>query len=172
MTRLVFARTPRPATRSGSRQVHSERKKQIMNKKELLKKVYEASSAETARYLTDDFQATFANGNPSMDKDTWIGMGVLMEAAMPDMVWEFDYIGEDGDDVLVDTRMSGTFENDLDLSALGMGVIPATGKRVEMGPIRDRVRFEDGKICEIHDPQTGQEGGPTDLMKALGVETA
>jgi hypothetical protein len=53
-----------------------------------------------------------------------------------------------------------------------MGVIPATGKRVEMGPIRDRVRFEDGKICEIHDPQTEQEGGPTDLMKALGVEAA
>lgn len=117
MTRLVLARTPRPATRSGSRQVHSEREKQIMSKKELLKKVYEASSAETARYLTDDFQATFANGNPSMDKDTWIGSGVLMEAAMPDMVWEFDYIGEDGDDVLVDTRMSGTFENDLDLSS-------------------------------------------------------
>ena len=69
-----------------------------MDKKELLKKVYEASTAETARYLTDDFQATFANGNPSMDKDTWIGSGVLMEAAMPDMVWEFDYIGEDGDD--------------------------------------------------------------------------
>jgi len=142
-----------------------------MNKKELLKKVYEASSADTARYLTDDFQATFANGNPSMDKDTWVGSGVLMEAALPDMIWEFDYIGEDGDDVLVDTRMSGTFENDLDLSAVGMGVIPSTGKRVEMGPIRNRVRFEDGKICEIYDARTGQEGGLADLMKALGVET-
>ena len=37
-----------------------------MNKKELLKKMYEASTAETAHYLADDFQATFANGNPSM----------------------------------------------------------------------------------------------------------
>jgi hypothetical protein len=143
-----------------------------MNKRELLNMMYEASTAETAHYLTDDFQATFANGNPSMDKDMWIGSGVLMEAAMPDVVWEFDYVGEDGDDVLVDTRMSGTFENDLDLSAVGMGVIPATGKRVEMGPIRNRVSFEGDKICQLHDPRNGQEGGLADLMKALGVETA
>ena len=172
MTRSVLPRTPRPATRSGSRQVHPEREKQIMDKKELITKMYEAPSAEAARYLTDDFQATYANGSPSMDKDTWIGSGVLMEAALPDMVWTFEYVGEDGDDVLVDTRMSGTFENDFDLSAMGMGVIPATGKRVEMGPIRNRVRFEDSKICEIYDPRTGQEGGVADLMKTLGVETA
>ena len=143
-----------------------------MNKKELLKKMYEASTADTGRYLTDDFQATFANGSPPMDKSTWLGSGQLMEAAMPDMVWEFDYIGEEGDDVLVETRMSGTFENDLDLSAMGVGVIPATGKRVEMGPILNRISFDDGKICEMHDPRTGSEGGLAGLLTALGVETA
>ena len=141
-----------------------------MNKKELLKTVFEASTADTGRYLTDDFQATFADGSPALDKSNWLASGELMESAMPDMLWEFEYVGEDGEDLLINTTMSGTFRNDLDLSGIGLGVIPATGKRVEMEPIPNRVSFDNGKVSRIHDPRTGPDGGLAGILKALGVE--
>jgi predicted ester cyclase len=141
-----------------------------MGKLEIVRKAWDASDPNRHSYLADDFQWTDELGSPAMDRASWIGMGNLMEAAIPDLQFFIEDLREDGDDVLVSTRFRGTFTNDFDLSAVGMGVVPATGKAVDIGPNLARVSFEGDKISGLHALDTGRDAGMAELLKALGAE--
>jgi hypothetical protein len=143
-----------------------------MNKLDIVRKAWDQSNPDRHTYLADDFQSTDALGNPPTDRSLWIAMGDLMEAALPDIEYIIDDIREEGDDVVVSTRFAGTFTNDLDLSAMGIGVIPATGKAVEIGPFKNWVSFDGEKITRLHDPNTGPDAGMQGFLKALGVVMA
>jgi hypothetical protein len=138
-----------------------------MKKSEIVRKAWDASDPDRHSHLADDFQYTDEFGSPAMDRASWIGMGDLMEAAMPDMEYVIDELREEGDDVVVGTRFVGTFTNDLDLSAAGMGVIPATGKAVEIGPNLARVSFEGDKISRLHGLDTGPDSSMAGFVKTI-----
>jgi hypothetical protein len=104
-----------------------------------------------------------------MDKDSFGAMGSLLESAFPDMSLDIDGIQEAGDGLMVTSHFSGTFTNDLDLSAMGMGVIPATGKMVVFPSQRDKVSFDGDKISEIHNKETGPDAGMAGFFTKLGA---
>ena len=56
------------------------------------------------------------------------GMIVLMKQAFPDIQYNSKVKSEEGDVVHVTSQLTGTHTGDMDLSSMGMGVIPATGK--------------------------------------------
>ena len=138
-----------------------------MTKFEIVRKAWDASNPDRHSNLADDFQVTDELGSPPMDRASWIGMGDLIEAAMPDLEFVIDELREEGDDVVVGTRFVGTFTNDFDLSAAGMGVIPATGKAVEIGPNLARLSFEGDKISRLHGLDTGPDAGMAGFVKAM-----
>jgi len=141
-----------------------------MNKIELVKAAFDLDNPDRQAYWSEDFQRTDEMGNPPMTWEMWQAMDGLMRSAFPDLGLAIEDIRENGDGVVVTSRFSGTFTNDLDLSAMGMGVVPATGKAVKFPTGTDLVRFENGKICEMHNLDTRPDAGMAGFFKVLGVK--
>ncbi len=141
-----------------------------MDKLDIVRTVFGFSSPDvSASLLADDFQATDALGSPPMDKDTWIGMGEMLRASLPDIDYVIEDIREEGDGVKVVGHFVGSFTNDLDLSPLGMEVIPASGKVVRWPSSTSHVTVEGGKVTRSHSPDTGPDAGLPGFLKALGA---
>ena len=81
-------------------------------------------------YLADNFQNVNKDGKVVMDRETWIRMGSIFFPAFKDLNYVISDLREDGDNVIVSGHLEGTHTGDLDLSAMGLGVIPATGRKV------------------------------------------
>lgn len=140
-----------------------------MSKIELVKLVNSWDLADRSSYYTDDFVLTNAKGDPPSDKDGVLAMGDLMATALPDISTVIEDIREEGDSVILTSHWEGTFANDFDLSAMGVGVIPATGKTVVFPTSTIRIDFDGDKICAIHDPGIGPDAGVGGFLKALGA---
>ena len=140
-----------------------------MNRIELVKLANDWQAPNRDSFYTDDFQFTDALGSPPMDKSMLLGMGQLMESALPDISTVIEEIREEGDEVVVTSHWEGTFTNDFDLSPMGMGVIPATGEAIVFPTSTVRIGFDNGQISRIHDPGTGPDAGTPGFLRALGV---
>ena len=141
-----------------------------MNKIEIVKQAFDFDNPEGAQHLADNFQGTDSVGGPPLDKASWVGMGDLMRASFPDINYVIEDIHEHGDDVMVAGRFSGTFTNDFDGSAMGLGVIPATGMKVDFAVSTQTISFEREKITRNHSTDTGPDAGLAGFLKALGAE--
>ena len=139
-----------------------------MNKIDNVKAAFSFDDPERSMELiSDDFQATDSLGSPPMDKAGWFGMGNMMRASFPDIDYLIDDIELEGEDVLVVGRFKGTFNNDLDLSPMNMGVIPANGKEVDFPDATSRVSFQGDKISKSHSLDTGLNAGMAGFISAL-----
>jgi hypothetical protein len=139
-----------------------------MNKQDIVQAAF--SMDLTGSYLADSYQFTDSIGSDPVNKEMWLGMGQLMQMAIPDIGYVIESIEEDGEDFLVTGHFTGTFTNDLDLSAMGMGVIPATGQPLSMPSSTSRVSFEGDKIVRNHDLDTGPDAGIAGFLKGLGAD--
>ena len=139
-----------------------------MNKVDIVKTAFNFDNQEqTAELLADNFTATDSVGGPPMDKAAWMGMGDLMRASFPDVDYVIEDIREEGDGVQVTGYFTGTFTNDFDLTALGMGLFPATGKKIRWPSSTSQVTIEGGKITNNHDLSTGEDAGIAGFLKEL-----
>jgi predicted ester cyclase len=142
-----------------------------MNKIDMVKVTYSFDDLEESnKYLSDDFQGTDSVGGPPFDKAGWIGMGQMFKNSFPDIKVVIEEIHEEGDSVMLTSHFTGTFTKDFDLSAMGMGVIPASGEAVKFPSSTSRISFNGDKISGTHDMDTGPEAGFPGLLKALGVQ--
>ena len=142
-----------------------------MNKIEIVKKAFSFDTPleERKEYLSDDFQFVDSVGSPPTDKEAWFGMGQLMEASIPDLDFIIDEIHQEGEDVVFSGHFTGTFKHDLDLSAMNMGVIPATGKVLEIPGGTSRISFNGDKISKNHNLDTGPTAGMAGFLAAFGA---
>ena len=141
-----------------------------MNKIDIVKSVILGSSnPNKAAVYADNFQVTNSVGEPPMDKSTWLGMEPLVLASFPDMEYVIEEIKEEGDGVRLTGHFTGTFTNDLDLSAMGMEVIPASGKKITWPNASELISVEDDKITRWHILDTGPDAGMAGFLRALGV---
>ncbi|MEJ2734812.1 MAG: nuclear transport factor 2 family protein [Anaerolineae bacterium] len=120
--------------------------------------------------MSDNFQFTDELGNPPQDKDTFIAGGQPVRSALPDLAHVIEDIREEGEGVVVTHHLSGTFTNDLDLSAMGLGVVRATGKAIVFPTSSILLSFDDGKISKMHGLETGPDAGLPGFLRGLGVE--
>jgi hypothetical protein len=140
-----------------------------MNRIEIAKAAFNVNNPEQMAHYADNFQGTDSVGGQPLDKASWTGMGMLMKASIPDLAHPIDEIKEDGGDVLVTSRFTGTFVNDLDLSAMGLGAIPATGEALQFPLGHSRVIFEGDKIREVRSLDSGPDAGLAGFLKVFGV---
>lgn len=124
--------------------------------------IVEASKA----YLADDFQSLGKDGNVEQNRDAFIGASQLMAAAFTDFKFVYSDIHEEDDGVVVIGQFEGVHTGDLDLSALGVGVIPASGKKFVV-PSGNKFKIEGDKIVSRQD--YGDYGGSAAFLAALGV---
>lgn len=110
----------------------------MSSKAEVIRKWHEeswvnppTSSAEAAeKFFSDDYQGLDKDGKVISDKAAYVGMTQLMFNAFEDFKGVVHDISEEDGNVILTFHFEGTHTGDLDLSALGVGVIPASGKRV------------------------------------------
>jgi predicted ester cyclase len=119
------------------------------------------------KYLADDYKNFDKDGNVAMDKKTYIEMGKLLFKSFEDLEYITSDIREDGNSVVVSGHFKGTHTGDLDLTSMGVGVIPASGKMVVWPESSTKFNIEGDKIVSQQD--VGDNGGVGEFLKLLGV---
>jgi len=122
--------------------------------------------ASMATY-SDDFAYLDENGNVLMDKQAYIGMGQLTFSAFNDFRWVLEDLREEDDGVIMTGHFEGTHTGDLDLSAMGFGVIPASGKEIVWSEAIVKWRVRGDKIVSLQ--PHGGSGGIEEFLAPLGV---
>jgi predicted ester cyclase len=143
-----------------------------MNPEEVVQAYLDAFNAgdlETAAsYYADDFQFSGPTPEP-LGPDAYLGISHIMKAAFPDISYDGQVVGSDGDVVHAEFNLSGTHNGDLDLTPVGMSVIPATGIHFANPTEYFDITVQDGKIVLMYtepSPDTGLPG----ILSQLGVQ--
>lgn len=119
-------------------------------------------------YLSDDFQSLDEHGNVVMNKEAYTGMVKLLFTAFNDFKYVGSDLREEGDSVIVSGNFEGTHTGDLDMSAMGMGVIPASGKKIVWPVASSEFKVDGDKIVSIK--PYGDSGGMEAFFTVLGVK--
>jgi hypothetical protein len=127
----------------------------------------EYSSKWTETHFSDDFQLLDENGKPTMDKATYLGFSRTLLSSFKDMKFVVDDISENSEGVKVTNHWEGTFSGDLDLSAMGMGVIHANGKKI-VWPESTGIWKVDGELVKSIQNTAG--GSVAEFFAPLGVQ--
>jgi predicted ester cyclase len=121
-----------------------------------------------ADYLADDFQFSGPVPQP-MDRDQFLGTMELMWRAFPDIQFNTRLVSINGNVVRFTNQLAGTHTGDLDLSFMGMGVIPATGRSFSMAREDGESVIADGYIISTH-VQPTEGAGLMAILHQLGIE--
>lgn len=148
----------------------------MSSKLDLYKKYYEASWSNppssiyeaSMTYLSDDFKNFDKDGNVVADKQAQIGMNQLLSAAFEDFKSVYSNIREEGDSVIVSFHFEGTHTGDLDLSAMGMGVVPASGKKIVWPEDTVAIEIQGDKIVSFK--PYGDSRGIEEFLAPFGVK--
>lgn len=134
---------------------------------EFFKKVEEAQWHEVAALLTPDF-LYFGPLPEPVNKETWLDLQESIRIACPDWSFHLSEAVQQGNTVRTKVHIIATQTAPLDLSAIGLGTIPASGLRVELPDETATLIFKGGLICELHvSPEL--HGGLMSLLSQLGL---
>lgn len=127
-----------------------------------------ASLAEAGQdALSDDFQQIDADGNAVMNKEGYIGAGQMMAASFEGFKWVRSDLRQEGDSVIMTGQFEGKHTGDLDLSAFGAGVIPASGKKIVWPETRIKWVVKGNKI--VREESLDESGTLEAFLGAIGV---
>ena len=130
---------------------------------------FEAGDFDTAAsYLASDFQFSGPVPEP-MSAQAWFGLSAGMKAAFPDLTYNFRVTGVEGNIVGTSTQLSGTHTGEWDLSRMGMGIIPPTGKSFSNPAEEGEGVIEGDKIVSLH-VYPSEGGGLMGIFAQLGIQ--
>lgn len=143
-----------------------------MNKREtaqaFLDAVQKGDFEDATSMLADDFQYSGPVPEP-VDREAWLGMSTGLKSAFPDLDYHFRVIGTQGDVVRATSQLSGTHSGAFDLTAMDMGVIPATHKTFVTQLQKTKITVKEDRIAAwVVEPAQGT--GVTAILKQLDVE--
>jgi len=118
--------------------------------------------------LSDDFMFSGPVPQP-INGDAWMGMSMGLKKAFPDLDYHFHVHSVEGDVVNIAAELKGSHHGDLDLTAMGMGVIPATHKSFAAAHEHGKVTVKDGKVTAWATEAT-QGAGLMAILGQLGVK--
>ncbi|OGR91226.1 MAG: hypothetical protein A2V88_11145 [Elusimicrobia bacterium RBG_16_66_12] len=143
-----------------------------MSALEMASKLFQAIEAKdmiaAAKYLSDDF--TFSGPVPQpVSGGEWLAMHQSLSKAFPDWKFNASNLREEGGKVRGVLQITGTHKGELDLSALGMPNVPATGKAIKLPREEITLTGSDGKFTSLSTAAT-VGGGVMGVLSQLGVE--
>lgn len=144
-----------------------------MNKREtvqaLMATVQRGDLERAKSMFADDFQFSSGAVANSIDADAWLDMSTGLKTAFPDLNYHFKVIGADGDVVRSTRQLSGTHNGSLDLTALEMGITPATNRFFASRVEKSRITVKDNKITSwVIEPTPG--AGLKAILGQLGAK--
>ena len=120
-----------------------------MNPQETVRTLMDALQTgdfKTARsLLSSDFHFSGTVPQP-LGGGPWIGLSANLKTAFPNLNYHFGIKSEVGGVVKISTRLTGTHTGNLNLTAMDLGMRPATGKRFSMAHEEGEVTVCDQKV--------------------------
>lgn len=120
-----------------------------------------------APYCTDNFRYSGPFPKP-LSLHEWNESAQPYRKAFPDWNFNARIEREEADIVHITAHVTGTHTGELDLTALDMGVVPATGKPVALPVTSGRLTFKGDKIANLHFDMVEGAGIPG-ILAQLGV---
>ena len=143
-----------------------------MNKREivqaLMDSIQKGDFVHAKTMLADDFQFSGPIPTP-INREAWLGMSASLKTAFPNLDYHFNVIGAQGDVVKTTSQLSGTHTDPFDLTAMNMGVIPATDKDFSVKVEKTKVTVKDNKVTSWAVEQT-DGAGLSAILDQLGVK--
>ena len=143
-----------------------------MSALEMASKLFQAIEAKdttaAAKLISDDF--TFSGPVPQpISGGEWLAMQEGLGKAFPD--WKFNSadLREEGGEIRGTVQITGTHKGELDLSALGMPNVPATGKTVNLPREEITLSVSNGKFTSLTTAAT-EGAGVMGILSQLGVK--
>jgi hypothetical protein len=99
----------------------------------------------------------------------WIGLSKSLKRAFPDIRYNVRIVSIEGDVVKTTTQLSGTHTGDLDLTAMGFGVIPATGISFSNPEEKGEAVVKGDKVVSLH-VKSVEGSGLMGILQKIGVE--
>jgi predicted ester cyclase len=118
--------------------------------------------------LSNDFQFSGPVPQP-ISGPAWMGMSASMKAAFPDLNYQFKIESVDGNTVNISAQLKGTHKGNLDLTAMGMGVIPPTNKSFAAAHELGKAIVQDDKV-KTWATQATEGAGLMAILGQLGVK--
>jgi hypothetical protein len=129
----------------------------------LMDSVQKGDFEKAKSLLSADFQFSGAVPEP-ISGEAWMGMSKSLKKAFPNLEYNFQVQGVDGDTAKISAKLKGTHSGDLDLTSMHMGVIPATNKSFAATEEHGKVTVKGDKITSWALQPTAGAG----LMAILG----
>ena len=134
----------------------------------LMDAVQQGDFVKAQSTLADDFQFSGPVPEP-VNGPAWMGMSASLKAAFPDLNYQFKIESIDGNTAHISAELKGTHTGALDLSAMGMGVIPATNKSFAAKHEHGESKVQDGKVKTWAMEKT-EGAGLMAILGQLGVK--
>jgi hypothetical protein len=142
-----------------------------MNQREivqsLLDSVQRGDFEKAKSLLSNDFQFSGPVPEP-VNTETWLGINKSLKKAFPNLDYHFHVDSVDGDVAKISAELKGTHSGALDLSPIGLGVIPATNKSFATPREHGTVTIKASKVASwVVEPIEG--GGLMGILTQLGI---
>lgn len=134
----------------------------------LMDSVQKGDFEKAKSLLSDDFQFSGPVPEP-INGDAWMGISMNLKKAFPDLNYQFNIESMDGDTANISAELKGTHSGNLDLTPMGMGVIPATNKSFAAAHELGKVIVQDGKV-KTWATQPTEGAGLMAILGQLGVK--
>lgn len=130
---------------------------------------WQASDTDTLTELaTDNF--TFSGAVPEpLPLNAVIGLILTLKKAFPDLQYNASIQQVEGNVAHLTPHLPGTHTGDLDLTMMGLGIIPPSGKSINLPEETAQITVEGGKVVNYHVVPTAG-GGLPGILTQLGVE--
>lgn len=119
-----------------------------------------------SRYMAPDVTLEVDGEPPTVGRERWLARQGMFEGSFPDMHETPTIDRVDGNVVVGTNSVTATHTGDLDMPARGMGVIPATNRRVSM-TLDVAWTVEDERITHM---AASMRGGPAAFAEQLGIQ--
>jgi hypothetical protein len=136
---------------------------------QMVLRAIEASDFDHAMsHLADGMMFSGATPEP-VPADVWLGLHRQMNLACPDFSFNASHLHPHGDVIHVSVSLSGTQQNDLDLTGFGLPFVAATGKSFKLPMEELSFSVDDGMVTGLSVGKVAG-GGVAGILSQLGVE--
>jgi len=134
----------------------------------LINAIQGADFEKAKSLLTDDFMFSGPIPEP-VNGPAWLDMSAKLKTAFPDLDYQFKIENVEGNMVNISAALKGTHKGDLDLTAMGMGVIPPTNKSFSAAHEHGRATVQGNKVRSLVNVPT-EGAGLMAILGQLGVK--
>lgn len=145
-----------------------------MKTKMELAKTYAAALAPPAdleafaNLLSNDFANLDQDGKVALTREGILNLGHMMATAFSDYGFVVNTLSEEGDHIIITGHNEGVHTADLDLTAMGLGIIPASGKKIVWPEASAKLTIVGNKVTQL-EPHSGAAGLKA-FLSALGID--